>query len=72
MEKSKGKYLNFITEMKRVGVTQAQVAEHIGMSLGSVNAKLNGRVPFSVPEVVSIRDEYMPDATLDYLLTTTE
>lgn len=67
---TQGKYMNMITEMKRVGATQAKVAEHLGMSLNNLNAKLNGRVPFSVPEVVDIRETFMPDATLDYLLST--
>ena len=66
----KSKYLNLISEMKRVGVTQSQVAEHLDMSQSNLNAKLNGRVPFTVPEVVDIRETFMPDATLDYLLAT--
>ena len=67
---TQGKYMNMIAEMKRVGTTQAQVAEHLEMSPNNLNAKLNGRVPFSVPEVVDIRETFMPDATLDYLLAT--
>ena len=70
MAQSAGRYLNLIAEMKRVGTTQAQVAEHLDMSTNNLNAKLNGRVPFSVPEVVDIRETFMPDATLDYLLAT--
>ncbi len=70
MAKPTGKYMNLIAEMKRVGTTQAQVAEHLEMSSNNLNAKLNGRVPFSVPEVVDIRETFMPEATLDYLLTT--
>lgn len=72
MAQSNGKYMNLIAEMKRVGVTQSQVAESLEMSTSNLNAKLNGRVPFSVPEVVGIREAFMPDATLDYLLTTAE
>ena len=72
MAQSNGKYMNLIAEMKRVGVTQSQVAESLGMSTSNLNAKLNGRVPFSVPEVVCIREAFMPDATLDYLLTTAD
>ena len=70
MSQSAGKYMNFILEMKRVGVTQGQVAKYLKMSPNNLNAKLNGRVPFTVPEVVGIRETFMPDATLDYLLTT--
>lgn len=64
-----GKYKNLIAEMKRIGVTQEQVAQSLEMSTNNLNAKLNGRVPFFVSEVVFIRDAFMPDATLDYLLT---
>ena len=69
-ETSKCRYLNLITEMKRAGVTQSQVAEHLKMSQNNLNAKLNGRVPFTVPEVVDIQQTFMPEATLDYLLIT--
>lgn len=69
MAATAGRYMNFISEMKRVGVTQSQVASHLNMSTNNLNAKLNGRVPFTVPEVVDIRETFMPDATLDYLLT---
>lgn len=70
MADTAGKYLNLIAEMKRVGVTQSQVAEHLEMSQSNLNAKLNGRVPFTVPEVVDIQQTFTPDATLDYLLVT--
>lgn len=72
MAESAGKYLNFIAEMKRLGVTQGQVADHLKMSQSNLNAKLNGRVPFTVPEVVDIQKTFMPDATLDYLLVTSD
>lgn len=72
MADSTGKYLNFLAEMKRLGITQSQVAEHLDMSQSNLNAKLNGRVPFTVPEVVDIQQTFMPDATLDYLLVTSK
>ena len=63
-------YLNMKLELKREGFTQEQVANHLGMSTNNLNAKINGRVPFTVPEVIEMRDQFMPDATLDYLLCT--
>ena len=71
MSKATKGYLNIKIELKREGVTQEQVAKHFGMSTNNLNAKINGRVPFTVPEVVEMRDRFMPDATLDYLLSTT-
>lgn len=70
MEKKFGRYLNMKLELQRVGVTQEKVANHLGMSTNNFNMKMNGRVPFTVAEVVEIRDTFAPDATLDYLLTT--
>ena len=71
MKKTAKRYLNIKFELQREGVTQEQVAKHFGMSTNNLNAKINGRVPFTVPEVVEMRDRFMPDATLDYLLSTT-
>ena len=70
MEKKFGRYLNMKLELQRVGVTQEKVANHLGMSTNNFNMKMNGRVPFTVAEVVEIRYTFAPDATLDYLLTT--
>lgn len=70
MKQSSGRYLNIKIELQREGVTQEQVAKHFGMSTNNLNAKINGRVPFTVGEVIEMRDRFMPDATLDYLLTT--
>lgn len=69
MKQSDGRYLNIKIELQREGVTQEQVAKHFGMSTNNLNAKINGRVPFTVQEVIEMRDQFMPDATLDYLLT---
>ena len=70
MKQSSGRYLNIKIELQREGVTQEQVAKHFGMSTNNLNAKINGRVPFTANEVIEMRDRFMPDATLDYLLTT--
>lgn len=70
MEKTNGRYLNLKAELTREGVTQKQVAEYLGMSPKNFNLKINGKVAFTVAEVVAIRDEFAQDATLDYLLAT--
>ena len=69
-EKKYGEYFNLKMELRREGVTQEKVADHLGMSLANLCYKLNGYVPFTAAEIVRIRDEFVPDATLDYLLTT--
>lgn len=70
-EKKYGEYMNLKLELRREGVTQEQVAGHLGMTLSNLSYKLNGRVPFTVAEITNIRDTFTPDATLDYLLQTT-
>lgn len=65
-----GNYLNLRLELRRVGVTQEQVADHLGMSTSNLVNKLSGKTPFTVAEIVDIRDTFAPDATLDYLTTT--
>ena len=70
MKESQGRYLNMKLELQRECVTQEQVAKYLGMSTNNFNAKMNGRVPFTVPEVIEMRNRFMPDATLDYLLST--
>lgn len=71
MSQTTNGYLNMKLELRREGVSQKQVAEHLGMTPNNLNAKLNGRVAFTVQEVVEMRNRFMPDATLDYLLSTT-
>jgi transcriptional regulator with XRE-family HTH domain len=63
-----GRYQNLKAELTREGISQAQVAAHFGMSTNNFNMKMNGRVPFTVPEIVEIRETFVPEATLDYLL----
>ena len=65
-----GNYLNLRLELRRVGVTQEQVADHLGMSTSNLVNKLSGKTTFTVAEIVDIRDTFAPDATLDYLTTT--
>lgn len=65
-----GKYANIKAELQRNGVTQKEVANHFGMTPNNFNAKINGHVPFTVPEVVEMRDMFMEGASLDYLLIT--
>ena len=68
MSREPQRYRNIKIELQREGVTQEQVAKHFGMSTNNLNAKINGRVPFTVEEVIELRDVFTPDATLDYLL----
>ena len=65
-----GYYCNLKAELARQGVSQHEVAQFLGIADKSMSAKMRGRTPFKANELVRIRDEFAPDATLDYLLAT--
>ena len=48
MADTAGKYLNLIAEMKRVGVTQSQVAESLGVTPGYISNVENNRTAMSL------------------------
>lgn len=59
---------NMRGELVRHGVTQSEVANKLGMSLGNFNRKLSESVPMTVEEARTIRDLFLADSDLDYLL----
>lgn len=60
-------YQNLKAELKRAGATYSDVGDLLGLSSNSVNLKINGRVPFTVPEAKAVQRKFCVDATLDYL-----
>lgn len=59
---------NLKAEMRRKGITQAQVAKSLGMSENNFCLKCNERIPMTVDEAKAIRERFMPEFRLDYLL----
>lgn len=59
---------NMRGELVRHGITQAEVANKLGMSLGNFDRKLSESVPMTVDEARTIRDFFLTDSDLDYLL----
>lgn len=59
---------NLKAEMRRKGITQAQVAKSLGMSENNFCLKCNERIPMTVDEAKTIRKRFMPEFRLDYLL----
>ena len=59
---------NLKAEMRRKGITQAQVAKSLGMSENNFCLKCNERIPMTVDEAKAIRDRFMPEFRLDYLI----
>lgn len=54
-------------EFSRQGIRQSDVADFLGMTLSNFNKKVNESIPFTNKEMFSIRDEFFPSLTIDYL-----
>ena len=65
-------YPNIKAELKRSGASYGDVAQVLHMSSNNVSLKVNGRVPLTAEEAKAIREAFCPEATLDYLLQTTD
>lgn len=63
-------YPNLEAEMARVKVTQAALAEVLGITPTTLSFKLNGKSTLSLNECVEIKRRYFPDKSLDYLFAT--
>ena len=59
---------NMRGELFRHGIKQSEVARALNMSLGNFNRKLSETVPMTVEEARTIRDRFLMDSDLDYLL----
>lgn len=60
-------FCNLKAEMARVKVSQADIAEFLGMSTSNFNLKVNERIPITVQEAEEIKNRFFPGMTLDYL-----
>ncbi len=54
------------------GIKKKTIAESIGVCNKSLNNKLSGRVPFTLPEVSAIKDRFFPDMQLESLFARAE
>lgn len=54
------------------GIKKKTIAESIGVCNRSLNNKLSGRVPFTLPEVSVIKDRFFPDMQLESLFARAE
>lgn len=60
-------FQNLKGELTRAGVTQRKVADFLGMSTNNFNRKVAEEVAITREEMYSIRDEFLPDRSIDYL-----
>lgn len=58
--------------MVRPKITQAKLAEILGVTPTTLSFKLNGKSTLSLKECVQIKKNAFPDKSLDYLFQTDE
>lgn len=63
---------NLEAEMAREKITQAKLADILGITPTTLSLKLNGKGTLSLKECVTIKNNVFPDKTLDYLFQTLE
>lgn len=63
-------YPTLIEEMAKHKITKKSVAERIGVCNRALNNKLNGKSPFTWPEVKTICHVFFPNMTPDDLFAT--
>lgn len=64
-------YPNLYAEMRRYGITQAMIAEHVGKAEVTVHNWLTGRTSVPISFCFEIRDHFFDGMTVDYLFSTT-
>lgn len=55
-------------ELVRRGITQSDVAKFLGMSPNNLNRKLAETVPMTIDEAKRIRDEFLNDTDIGFLI----
>ena len=60
-------FCNLKAEMARVRVSQADIADFLGMSASNFNLKVNERIPTTIQEAEQIKRQFFPGMTIDYL-----
>lgn len=61
---------NVRAEMARKKISQAALADHMGLSQAAISARLNGRTPFDINELAAIA--HFLDVGLEALIPTVE
>lgn len=63
---------NLQAEMKRLGVSNADIRGLIACSEKTIWNKKNGLTPFTVDEAIKIRDAFFPGMQIEYLFARVE
>lgn len=65
-------YKNLEAELKRKGITRADVAEAVGINIATVSEKLTKENRLKLSEAMKIKDCFFPDLSLEYLFAEAE
>ena len=60
-------YRNVLAEMKRQGLTGANMAEALGVTQGTFSQKVNGNYPFTFREAVKVKEVLKTNLPLEVL-----
>ena len=60
-------FSNLKAEMRRDGITQAEIANALGMSRDNFCMKVNERIPTTISEATDIKRKFFPELSIDYL-----
>lgn len=65
-------YPNLAAELKRKEKKQEDIAKLLSIRLATVNGKMNGKSEFKISEFKTIKKQWFPNCSLDYLSITKE
>lgn len=65
-------YPNLLAELKRHGKDQEALGTLLGLSLGTINQKLNGYTDFKLAEVKKVQNDWFSYMSLEELFQTKE
>ncbi len=60
-------YANLKREIFAKGVTQVSLAKALGIGTNTLAHKMRGKTEFKASEMITIKREFFPDKTLEYL-----
>lgn len=64
-------YKNLEAELARRGLTRRELAQKLGITLGTMSLKLNGKANLTLPEAKKIKNCLECDKSIDYLFDDT-
>lgn len=65
-------FRNLEAELKRKGITRAELAAALGINIATVSEKLTKPKRIKLCEAIQIKDTFFQDMSIEYLFETTE